>query len=198
MRESIERTFGPWKYELRLSKLFQLRDTTEPVESSSTILTKLYIRLKLDAVRAERDFQHTEELCIKVTNAPGVVEQFETYLKERCDSSTVLTIILHATSVPVPSQRFMPLSIELPIDLRLRTNWVRFGPLSDVAARATHLRFYGESCAVPDTKDLVTFQDEEMKSAEKVDILEDYMKIVGCGATEWKRVGEVVFVRKQW
>ena len=73
-----------------------------------------------------------------------------------------------------------------------------FGRFSDIAARATHLRFYGERCAVPDEKDLVTFEDEEMKSAEKVDILLDYMKVVGCGVMEWKRVEEVVFTEKWW
>jgi curved DNA-binding protein CbpA len=198
MRPAIERSFGPWKYEVRLTKLFDFRENTEPAESSSAIASELHIALKLDIVRDSEDFVPTEDLYIKIINAPGVVERFETYFKERCDGSCILTIILRATPPPVPPVRYISLPIELPINLRLNENWIPFNPPFNPAVRTTHLRFYAEAYEVPADNGMIVFEDVEMEDSDKMLVEEETRVWVRCGMSWWKRVAEMRFTRKWW
>ncbi|KAF2833908.1 DnaJ-domain-containing protein [Ophiobolus disseminans] len=194
MGESMERVFGLWKYEIRLSTLFKLRETTEPTESSADLATELAIALKLDAVPQTRDALDTEDVYVKIANAPGLVERFETYLKERCDGSCTLTIMLRAT----PNTYYSVFPLELPIDLRLNTNWVPFGSLLDAAARATYLRFYSEAVEMPEDRDLSDYEDEELRGRETVDLMGETRRNVRLGLSKWKRVARMGFTRKWW
>lgn len=57
MGETMERKFGPWEYQICLSKCFQRRVTTEPAESSADLATELIITVKLDAIPPTRPVQ---------------------------------------------------------------------------------------------------------------------------------------------
>lgn len=126
MHPSIERTVGPWAYEIRVTNLFKIREGTEPVESSSDLAGELHIMLELDIAELPRGTLCTEDLCISISSAPGQVERFETYFKERCDGSRVLEIVLRATPfTSCMKGRNRPL--ELPVYLRIKSNSVPFG-----------------------------------------------------------------------
>jgi curved DNA-binding protein CbpA len=195
MRPAVEREFGEWKYEFRLSNEFEMRPTTEPGEwygTGEAPQNELYIRLKLNKHDVEKA---TEDIYIAILKAPGVVDHFETYFKERDERTCFLTMVLHVYPYPVGARLFMPLPIELPINLRLRENWAPFSGPMNIVVRTTHLRFYSQRISVPKEKELRAVEDEEMVGAEKVDAREEYRRTMSYERRAWQRVAEFSFVR---
>ena len=191
--DHVSRTFGPWSYELRFSRLFQLRDNTEPAESSNDLASELHIALKIDAQAPTPDSPDTEDVWIKISRAPGAIQRFETYLKERSDGSCILILSIYVDA----AMGLDRLPLELPVDLRLNTNWVPFSQVLNPAVRATRLRFYGEEVEVPDDA-AWDDGDGEMRDAEVVDVGGEGRRWVRIGSRRWKRVAAVGFVRKWW
>jgi curved DNA-binding protein CbpA len=193
----VHRTFGEWTYELRISKLFNLCRTARPIElfpKDSMRQTELHIQVELRAAECIKPWEiNTEEICLRITSAPGVVDRFETYFKECHDGICLLTIILRASSLLSYLVFVAPL-LELPIDVRLCTNWAPFGKRLDTKVRVTHMRFFGEQIDSPRT--FVRYEDEEMEEAEMVDVRDEEMRVIKCGWRFWKRAAEVGFVRR--
>ena len=88
------------------------------------------------------------------------------------------------------------LPLELPIDLRLGTNWVPFGAYTDAAVRATYLWFFADGVEVPEG--VGEFGDEEMLGADRVDIGSPERRWVRSQLRRWKRLASVSWVGKWW
>jgi hypothetical protein len=178
----FHRTFGEWTLELRISKLFNVCRTARPTELSpkdSLQQTQLHIRVALRAAEGIKLWDiNTEEICVRITSAPGVVDRFETHFKERDDGICLLTIGLHASSLLSYRVCVAPV-VELPIDVRLRTNWAPFGKQLNSKVRVTYMWFFGGHIGSPRT--FVRYKDREMEGAEMVDVRDEGVRTVKCG-----------------
>jgi hypothetical protein len=145
--------FSQWHYTLRISRRFSFRPTTDVTESFAAGNTsELDIRVELDVEPYDAVGPITEDICLAIHSSPGVVDTFSTYFKERRNGTCYLNLILYARPSPKKSKRHDYFQV-LPLDVRLHSNWVPFGPLLNASVRATCIWFYGDPEGHPDPRD---------------------------------------------
>jgi hypothetical protein len=168
---------------------------TESFAAGNT--SELDIRVELDVEPYGAVGPITEDICLAIHSSPGVVDTFSTYFKERRNGTCYLNLILYARPSPKKSKRHDYFQV-LPLDVRLHSNWVPFGPLLNASVRATCIWFYGDPEGHPDPRDWVAQEDGEMEGVEVVDVRDERIKFVGCGYSKMARATEVQLVKVIW